>query len=367
MKTIPRALLALVIALVAATVFAAEPRYEIYFGATHGHTAYSGDAAKMMKEGNTPEVHYTDARKSGYQFYSITDHSHYDTFTTATFADTVAKAKRFSTPEFVALYGIEFSRNSGSGGKGHSNAFNTDGYLSALPKENTLDKYYGWLVEQGKTRPVAASFNHPGPKQYDDFACGDDARRATVTMLEVINSAKQDPKREKGAVGGLHYAGYLRALDKGWRVAPVAGLDAHTPWAISRVQYRTAILAEKLTAEGLLDGMRNRRTYATYDKNLHVTYTANGEIMGSVLNKPERLKFDVHAWDPDVTDPQDKITKIEIVGDDDAPVAAKTFDGHDVRWQVEVEAKNKYYLMKVYTAGLVKEPTAYIAPVWTGK
>lgn len=339
-------------------------RYNIYFGTTHGHTSYSGDA---QREGNTPEIHYAAAKKNGFQFYVITDHSHYDTFKPETFVDTQKKALSCTDKDFVALHGFEYSENNGPGGKGHVNAFNTGEYLSALPPGNDLNKFYGWLVEQGKRGQVMASFNHPGLKQYNDFDYYSDARREMVTMLEVINGCKKKTDEPNVIVGGLHYEALIHALDKGWRVSPVAGLDAHSPMAIPKAQYRTAVLAETLTRESLLEGMKQRRTYATYDRNLHVYYTANGAVMGSVLDSPAKLKFDIHAWDPDKDNPGDRITKIEIVGEGDAVAETKTFDGHDVTWQVELDAKGKYYLVKVYTADSPEAPTAYVAPVWTGK
>lgn len=342
------------------------PKYDIFFGTTHGHTSYSGDAAKTMPVGNTPAIHFAAAKKNGYQFYVITDHSQYDTFTAESWAETLKEARQFTDKDFVAMRGFEYSENNGPGGKGHLNAFNTPEYLSALPPGNDLNKFYGWLVKAGKSGMVMASFNHPGARQYQDWDYYSEDRREMITMLEVFNGVKKSPDNPAVVIGNVHYPALLRALDKGWRVSPVAGLDAHVPQAIAKSIYRTAIVTEKLTPESLLDGMKHRRTYATRDKNLHVIYTVNGQMMGSVLQNPARLKFDIRAWDPDTQAPQDRITKIEIVGDDDVLVASKTFDAHKAEWAPELEAKYKYYLLKVYTAEM-PDPTAYLAPVWTGK
>lgn len=342
------------------------PKYDIFFGTTHGHSFDSGDARKAMAEGNTPAIHFAEAKKNGFQFYVITDHSQYDTFTPESWAETQREAEQNTDKDFVAMRGFEYSENNGPGGKGHLNAFNTPEYLNALQPGNDLNKFYGWLVKEGKAGTVMACFNHPGPKQYQDWDYFSADRREAITMLEVINGTKKSPDNPNVVIGALHYQALLHALDKGWRVSPVAGLDAHTPQAIHKASYRTAVVAEKLTRQSLLDGMKQRRTYATRDKNLHVLYTVNGQMMGSVLPNPARLKFDIRAWDPDEKAPKDRITKIEIVGDDDALVASREFDAHKVAWAPELEAKYKYYLLKVYTAEM-PEPTAYLAPVWTGK
>ena len=53
------------------------------------------------------------------------------------------------------------------------------------------------------------------------------------------------------------------------------------------------------------------RMYATEDKNLAVSYTVNGEQMGSSITVvPDQLTFDVTVYDPDKSD---SISKVELV------------------------------------------------------
>ena len=170
-------------------------------------------------------------------------------------------------------------------------------------------------------------------------------------MYEMINSKN------------LHYEGFLAALKKGWRVAPIAGLDNHGTWAITRHEYRTGVLAPSLTRENVVAAMRARRVYATWDTNLRLSFSANGRMMGSVLSEARQLSFHVYVHDPDMKDAKDRVTRVEIVGDG-ALVMAKDFSSHTVTWNPSCDAKCAYYFVKVYCADKTDGPTAYSAPIW---
>lgn len=339
-------------------------KYQAYFGTTHGHTSYSGDA---QQNGNTPGMNYQEAINNGYQFYIITDHSQYDSFTGESWEDTKKQAENYLKDDFVSLYGFEYSENNGPGGKGHINAINTTGYLNALAEGMWLDHFYGWLVDQSKKTKVVASFNHPALDQYNNWDYFSAERREVITMLEVINGLTKSDIKTDSVIGKNHYDAWLVALSKGWRVSPVAGLDAHSPNALKKAEYRTGIWAAKLTKDDILDAMANRRTFATYDRNLKVFYWVNGQEMGTVLENPSVLRFKILASDPDTDKPKDKIRKIEIIGGNDKVVASKVFDTHDVEWEAEVPPAFNFYLLKVYTQKAASNPMAYAAPVWITK
>ena len=127
--------------------------------------------------------------------------------------------------------------------------------------------------------PVVASFNHPGAHQYNDWAYRDPEITDIITLLEVINSNK-----------ATHYAAFVAALDKGWKVSPVCGNDNHGFYGITHHASRTFVLATSKTKAAILEAMKNRRTYASLDRNIQCRYTVNGAIMGSTLNRPDPLQ-----------------------------------------------------------------------------
>lgn len=315
-----------------------------YFGNTHAHTRFSDG-----KEG--PTDHFRLAKASGYDFYAVTDHAlaKYKGYTPENYAVTRRAADDATDGKFVGIAGFEFSENDSPEGRGHLNALNTTTTLDATGPSVDFPTFYDWLIDQPTT--VAASFNHPGKDTYGKYGHLTPARRDGVTMYEMIN-------------GKLHYEGFIAALDKGWRVAPIAALDNHDLWKVTNHFYRTGVLVPSLTRENIMRAMRARRVYCTWDRNLRLTFRANGEIMGSVLNNPQGLTIGVRATDPDLKDAKDRITRIEIVGENGRVVRSKDFSAHTVSWNLSLKQMGKYFFVQVHCADKTDGPTAYSAPIW---
>ncbi|MEO6910449.1 MAG: hypothetical protein ABI158_05960, partial [Edaphobacter sp.] len=352
------------LALIGSAAHAQTPRYHIYAGNTHSHTLYTWSHGEQWAKGEcsgilvyaptvgdptlsnwskgyvssercpaiyvidglqypTPGVelrpdwqkvqgppsrHYELAKENGYDFYVTTDHSQEAAFwpngpNNPRWKATKAQAAAATDKEFAPIAGFEYSENDGPGGTGHINVMNTASILDALAPGINLPYLYKWLehAQANGSGPVVASFNHPGQKQYNDFDYRDPAITNIITMLEVINSNSH-----------IHYEGFIEALDKGWKVSPISGLDNHGTSGITELTSRTFVLATAKTKVAILDAMKNRRTYASLDKNIQCRYTVNGSIMGSTLTRPSIFRFDINVGDPDTNNPNDKITKIDI-------------------------------------------------------
>jgi hypothetical protein len=185
-------------------------------------------------------------------------------------------------------------------------------------------------------------------------------------MLEVINSNN-----------GIHYAAFINALDKGWKVSPVCGNDNHGLGGITTQTSRTFVLATDKTKAAILDGMKNRRTYASLDHNIQCQYTVNGQLMGSTLKGDKQFKFNISISDPDTNNPQDKITKIDIVKDGGEVVQTYNVPTPDysVQWSPEIkDAAGKYFFVRVWNVGGgdapkadPQKPIAWLAPVWINR
>ncbi|MEO6912083.1 MAG: hypothetical protein ABI158_14290, partial [Edaphobacter sp.] len=106
-------------------------------------------------------------------------------------------------------------------------------------------------------------------------------------------------------------------------------------------------------------------------------YTVNGSIMGSTLTRPSIFRFDINVGDPDTNNPNDKITKIDIIKDHGEVVQSYTPDtpGYTVNWKPIIkDTTNKYFFVRVWNAGGgdapkadSAKPIAWLAPVWTGR
>ncbi|MEO8368273.1 MAG: hypothetical protein ABI806_03670 [Candidatus Solibacter sp.] len=320
-----------------------------------------------------PSEHFSRAKANGYDFYTVADHSQEAAFQppnadNAQWMALKEQAAAATGANFVALPGFEYSENDGPGGTGHINVINSHGMLNALAPGMDLPFFYNWLAgaQSDGEGPVVATFNHPGANQYDNWAHRDAKVTDIITMLEVINSNNK-----------IHYEGFVNALDKGWKVSPVCGNDNHGLAGIARQTSRTFVLATGRTRAAILDAMKNRRTYASLDRNIQCRYGVNGSVMGSTLKGAKSFKFDIAVSDPDTTSPKDKITKIDIVKD--GGVVVKEYispePGYAVRWTPTVEdSSSKYFFVRVWTAGGgdapaadPEKPVAWLAPVWTGR
>lgn len=396
------------------------PSYNTYAGNTHAHTAYTWShgshlvkAGMMIDSQNVshpkdatlkpnwqklqgfPAEHFAIAKANGYDFYITTDHSQEEAFyptsvNNVAWKATMKAAADATDSNFVALVGFEFSENNSSNGKGHINVINSSAYINALEPQIDLPYLYKWLatVPPNGEGPVVASFNHPGPGQYNNFGYRDEKVTNIITMLEVINSNKN-----------VHYERFIRALDAGWKVSPVSGNDNHGLGGITSQKSRTFVLATQRTKAAILEAMKDRRTYASFDKDLLCRYTVNNKIMGSTLGDGAKVfKFDINISEPDTTDPKGMITKIDIVKDSGKVVESYTpSPAFSVRWTPTIkDPNNKYFFVRVWNArvngapaGAEKSdteeagenvkpakalntektpaPVAWLAPVWTGR
>ena len=124
------------------------------------------------------------------------------------------------------------------------------------------------------------------------------------------------------------------------------------------------ILTDDFSEQGIYDALRAMRMYATEDKNLAVSYTVNGEQMGSSITVvPDQLTFDVTVYDPDKSD---SISKVELVAnsgkvvytwDDPAQLAAGVLTA-------TLSPDYSYYFVRV-TEG--DGDLAVTSPVWVAR
>jgi len=320
-----------------------------------------------------PSRHFELAHQDGFDFYAVTDHSQEAAFwpwgpDNKAWKETREQAAAATDKNFVAIAGFEYSENDGPGGTGHINVFNTDSILDALAPGIDLPFLYKWLerAKPNGSGPIVASFNHPEQKQYNDFDYRDPAITNIITMLEVINSNVH-----------IHYAAFIEALDKGWKVSPVSGLDNHGTTGIGKMKSRTFVLATAKTKEAILEAMKQRRTYASLDDNIQCRYTVNGAIMGSTLDRPSAFRFRIEVRDPDTSNPGDKITRIDIIKDRGEVVQTYAPDqpAFSVTWEPVINDTNAgYFFVRVWDAGGgdaphpdPSQPIAWLAPVWTGR
>jgi hypothetical protein len=339
-------------------------KYNLYFGDLHTHTAYS-DAWE-----GTPWDAYQAAIDAGADYMAVTDHfSAWHAYEglaldAEEWADTLAAADYFTSKNFVAMAGFEAWLNAHLG---EINVYNVRELPAAEPlgyKFDRLTEFYDWLALQPG---ASGQFNHPYymTDDFEGYTGHSEARDGAMNIIEVWN-------------GEFTEDSYVMALDAGWHVMPSVNSDTHNPDWIAGYEMRTVLLAEKLTPENLYAAMSARRGYGTLDKNLRISYTLNGEVMGTILPEPDSAyTASIQVSDPDAIagDPDDVITLVEIVSDGGAVVASLPLDpaasAQMINWTVSgLPADAGYFYVRVSTAyndvtGLAGV-TAWTAPIWTG-
>nr|WP_302599165.1 stalk domain-containing protein [uncultured Cellulosilyticum sp.] len=362
-----------------------EAEAQLYFGQLHSHTTYSDGSGTLEAAldyiKNLPESANVD-------FVAFTDHSNYFDEKTAAnpeealydmskatansqaiwnkFKNTVNEFNAENT-DVIALGGFEMTW---SGGPGHINTFNTPGIVSrnnATLNNKTNDaglKAYYNLLSQPEGEDSLSQLNHPGKTfgTFADFAYWNATIDTRVKMVEVGNG--------EGAIGsGGYYPSYEQytiALDKGWHVAPTNNQDNHKGKWGNANDARDVILTDDFTEQGLYNAIRERRMYATEDKNLEIYYTLNGEQLGSIISeKPETVEINVEVNDPDS---MDKISKVEVIVN--SGKVAYTWDNAAelesgvLSCKMDASDAVSYYYIRVTQED---GDLAVTAPVWVGE
>ena len=360
-------------------------KYQHYFGQLHSHTQYSDGAGTL-----TDALRHVEnlPASANVQFVAFTDHSNYFDSSSSpnveaalydtslvkdsdanhswkTYKDTIAKFNKDNAGSMVAIGGFEMTW---SGGPGHINTFNTPGIVSRNNKtlNNKTDdagmKAYYALLSQAEGATSISQFNHPGTTfgNFKDFNYWDPVIDSRMYMVEVGNG--------EGAIGagGYYpsYEQYIMALDKGWHLAPTNNQDNHKGKWGNANDARDVILTDDFSEQGIYEAIRALRMYATEDKNLELTYTVNGLMMGSSITEiPDKLNVEVTVNDPDASD---SIAKVEVVAN--SGKVAYTWDNaaqlRSGKLSATLDPSYSYYFIRVTQKD---GDLAVTSPVWVGE
>lgn len=356
------------------------PEYSLYFGQLHSHTTYSDGSGSLDSAlsyiNNLNESDHID-------FVAFTDHSNYFDTKTEVNPEAALYNKSLMTSQslrlwdeyknkianfnasaenkgVIALAGFEMTW---SGGPGHMNTWNTQGIVSrnnASLNSKTSDaglKAYYDLLSQPEGKDSISQFNHPGTTfgTFSDFAYWNPEIDSRITLVEVGNG--------EGAIGSggyfPSYSYYTMALDKGWHVAPSNNQDNHKGKWGNANDARNVILTDNLTEQGIYDALKDRKVYATEDKNLEITYTVNDEFMGTIIQEvPESLNIEVGLSDMD-----DAIQKAEIIVNSGRVVHTWEVNAQSQSLSVTLTPEYSYYYIRVTQKD---GDLAVTAPVWVG-
>ena len=333
-----------------------EPPMSIYWGDIHNHTNYSDGSG-------TPTQALAAGEAAGYDFMAITDHSY--AISDAEWADTLNAVNAATDSSFVALRGFEYTQ----GAEGHINGYNTvyhatrsnvDGctycvYTPNLEAGVTVQGFYPWLVVSGTVGIDSAGtlvqFNHPGWINFNDWVYHPEI--SDIARLEEIGNGN-------GSSYMFSEDEFLRSLDYGWKLGATNNADTHNPLWGTNTDHRTGVLMPELTKEALLEALRERRTFASEDKNYSLSMKANGAWLGSEIANSGSILFEIAGSDPD----GELTTQVQIITDQGEVAAETTPNLASFTWQPQLNITTgvHYYYVKAVTEDGDRMVTS---PVWT--
>jgi len=309
-------------------------QYNFYFGNIHSHTSYSDGNKDSITSGYYyPGDDYNYA-KGSYQmdFLGISDHNHYSSnnnpgMHVADYARGLYQADTANNNgTFVCMYGFEWGVISNGG---HIVTYGVPGLIGwesgsgAWGPVNNYD-IYCWKFDFAaywsivKNYPTAfCTLAHPQSGDYSDLygaaAYSPDADTAIAGMAIRSGSATSQTNNYTDPAPTLYEDVYLKCLAKGYHLGPTADQDNHYTNFGRNNRIRTVVLATTLNRDSIMAAYRAMRFYATDDWNTQVTFTVNGNYMGSDFSTNANSSIYVSVTDPDVPgSPGDAVNKIEI-------------------------------------------------------
>lgn len=297
--------------------------YNFYYGVPHSHTSDSDGIG-------TPSEAYEYAKNMGIDFLIVTDHS-------GAFKDSVkwkmlkSKADEINKKydDFLALVGIELRTKLW----GHMNVINCIDTINRRRRKKN-EELYEWLCSQGN---IILSVNHPN-RLPENLSYLPELNRF-IKLIEVGNGS---PPREYKRMEKCYYD----ALDKGWYIGAINGQDNHYEnWG--KTDNLTAVIAEELSIDSILNAMKVRRVYSTETRTLKLTFKGNDHWMGSILqmNNEDKLTLQIDAEDKEVP-----ISKIEIISNGGSIIKSMIInESNRIDWKtsIRISEQRSWYVVKI--------------------
>lgn len=274
----------------------------VLFGNLHAHSTLSDDTSMSDAE-RTPLKAFTYAHDHGLDFLGITDHYKADdsinrlSLTPAEYKTElfdVAMQFNLDHPgEFIAIPGIEWGTTATGN---HLGIYGS----TTLPPDSIKDKDYKKLYDWAATNAKFLQCNHPyswnwksnrnkavgnfAEKQFpslSDFVSTVGPQLGTMSVICSVHgghiSGKFRDSEEKihRDIHRDHFGVFTEFLNKGFQLSPAANQDTHGKNWGTVTAARTAVWADSVAYDGLIEGLQNNCVYATEDDELAIGFQAH--------------------------------------------------------------------------------------------
>ena len=360
-------------------------QYNFYFGNIHSHTAYS-DGSKDNSNA-TPASSYQYAKGAYHMdFLGVAEHNHFSSTNNPGMhvADYARGLHQADTSNrngyFVCMFGMEYGVISNGG---HLIVYGVPGLIGwetgsgGWGASDNYDIYNGkynygslWATVNGFPNAFA-TLAHPQDNDYNGLLeNGYDlsADNAVVGCAIRSGDAFSTTNDYSDGPATLYQNRYFLALSKGYHLGPTIDHDNHYTTFGRTSHSRTVVLAQSLDRDSIMAAYKAMRFYASDDWDAHVTFLANGHMMGESDTTPGSTQLSVSISDPsNNTGGTDGTNKIELYygrpGSGALPtVLASAGAGNTLTYWHTTNANDSfYYFVKItQTDGDI----IWTAPIW---
>lgn len=353
--------------------------YHFYFGNLHAHTAYSdGNKDSTKSHVSTPSGSYQYAKQSEhFDFLGISEHNHFTSKNNpGMHLEDYSKGLEQADDEndndngtFVCLYGMEFGVITNGG---HVLIYGVDSLIGWEP--NNYDIFCGkfdykklWTILAARPESFAI-LAHPEDNHFKKLLNSPYNATADAAICGV--AVKTGPFKSKltnykGKASGSFYPYYKWMLAKGYHLGPVIDHDTHNTVFGRSHSSRTVVLATSLTKKKIMEAYQAMRFYASEDWNTKVTFTINGEVMGSSLTDVDDIDIEVSIEDED---PSDKTASIKVIkgvpGSGTLGTTLTSTSNSETLSYTGTAPNSAYYFLEITQKDGDK---IYTAPIWVKK
>lgn len=334
----------------------------IYFGDMHTHSSVSNDCIERERMEIEPEEMYKYGRDEAcLDFMAITDHHQpWDIERNKIGRENWEKIKKAADKYnqvgiFAAFPGIEFRCVRGD----TQIVFADEISYDEIDNNKIKDIHYLWEHFDGKNYISIPHFHNPGSLDEDEwFKCPDSNIEPVLEIYSCHGSFERQEvlerkppetydKQKRDDRTGQYF------LNKGFHYGLAANSDGHK--GNPGRNGLTAVFAEELTKDSILEAIRKRHCYGTTNARIKLLFTINDHLMGSILPNVEEKELYLNI------EGENTLKAVDIIKNGELYRRFRP-DGKGLEKSIKIkDTEPSYWYIRVVQ---IDNHMAYSSPIW---